>query len=166
MQRTPTRERLIAWYHGALHRTVNTGVVTDVKSLYDSAFQDFMEKVRGEENGQPIDMETSNGRPGRMVCPPLLDGDYWIEEAQRFHAASLLRYLKSKTGVKDPPSGCPALQVAMLLRKVSALENAAPFRRPVNAAALNLKDYHRVISEPMDLGTVYSRCVCWASTIP
>jgi len=168
-QRTPTRERLITWYHGALHRAVDTGVVTDVRSLYESAFHDFMSMVREEEQGESMETDKVNSRPGRMVCPPLLDGDFWIEEAQRIHAASLLRYLKSKSGVKDAPVSttaegaldvaCPALQVASMLRNVSALPNATPFRRPVNAAALNLKDYHRVISNPMDLGTIYSRLV-------
>lgn len=172
MQRTPTKERLISWYHGALHRAVDTGVVTDIKSMYESAFEDFMSKVREEEDGESIDMEMANARPGRMVCPPLLDGDYWIEEAQRLHAASLLRFLKSKSGVKEAPVtestidgssnvtiACPALQVALLIRDISAMETASPFRRPVNAAALNLKDYHSVISKPMDLGTIYSQCV-------
>jgi hypothetical protein len=166
-QRTPTRDRLITWYHGALHRAVDTGIVTDVRSLYESAFQDFMTRVREEEKGDPVDTEMMNSRPGRMMCPPLLDGDFWIEEAQRIHAASLLRFLKSKAGVKDAPItsegsmdvACPALQVASMLRTVAALPNAVPFRRPVNAAALNLKDYHRVISRPMDLGTIYSRLV-------
>lgn len=169
-QRTPTRERLISWYHGALHRAVDTGVVTDVKSLYESAFHEFMTKVRDEETNETVkETEEFNSRPGRMLCPPLLDGDFWIEEAQRIHAASLLRYLKSKAGVKEAPVSataegaldvaCPVLQVASLLRNISALDIAEPFRRPVNAAALDLKDYHSVISRPMDLGTIYSRLV-------
>ncbi|EEC42653.1 predicted protein, partial [Phaeodactylum tricornutum CCAP 1055/1] len=37
--------------------------------------------------------------------------------------------------------------------------SSLPFLRPVNAAALNLKDYHIIITKPMDLGTVYSRCL-------
>ena len=34
-----------------------------------------------------------------------------------------------------------------------------PFRQPVNAAALKLKNYHQIITKPIDLGTIYSRCV-------
>ena len=62
-------------------------------------------------------------------------------------------------GSSNVTIACPALQVASLIRDISALEAASPFRRPVNAAALNLKDYHSVISKPMDLGTIYSQCV-------
>ena len=36
---------------------------------------------------------------------------------------------------------------------------SVPFRRPVNAASLKLANYHKIIENPMDLGTVYSRCV-------
>jgi hypothetical protein len=172
-QRTPTRDRLISWYHGTLSRAVDCGIVTDVKSMYESGFHEFMSTVRDEEQGRSMDKHESSSRPGRMVCPPLLDGDFWIEEAQRIHTASILRYLKSKSGVKDAranasvsddasdgTNSCPALQVASLLRnRVMALPKGAPFRRPVNAAAMNLQDYHKIITTPMDLGTIYSRCV-------
>ena len=138
--------------------------------MYESAFHQFMSMVRDEEEGHPVATDESCSRPGLMMCPPLLDGDFWIEEAQRIHTASILRYLKTKSCMKDArpalddvtdgTSRCPALQVASLLRnRVMALPKGAPFRRPVNAAAMNLKDYHTIIKKPMDLGTVYSRCV-------
>jgi len=34
-----------------------------------------------------------------------------------------------------------------------------PFRKPVNSAALGLKDYALIITRPMDLGTVHGKCV-------
>uniref|UniRef100_A0A7S0KXM4 histone acetyltransferase n=1 Tax=Asterionellopsis glacialis TaxID=33640 RepID=A0A7S0KXM4_9STRA len=169
-QRTPTRDRLISWYHGAISRAIECGIVSDVKSLYEFAFQN--ERSKSDKTAQ----RDGDGRNyGRTICPPLIEGDFWIEEAVRIHTASMARYLKSnETFKKNPgssfgnkiidesnePDFCPALQVASLLRKrVMSHPSSAPFRRPVNTAALKLKDYHIKISRPMDLGTIYSRCV-------
>lgn len=172
-QRTPNKDRLVSWYHGALSRAVEAGIVTDVKSLFESSFQEFM-KSQGtdaededEKNHQP-QMEQEGVLGGMLICPPLLDGDFWIEEAVRLHAANINRFLKSKATGKeglssamlDDQKRCPALQVATFLRDtVMACKSATPFRKPVNAAALKLKDYHKIITNPMDLGTVYSRCL-------
>jgi hypothetical protein len=169
-QRTPTQERLVAWYHGALSRAVDCGIVTDVKSLYET---DFERCVDGSGSKQKPQEDTAFVDLGRMLCPPLLDGDFWIEEAVRVHNINIARNMKanpSDGGASSPQSTalsldelherCPARHVAALLRdRIIAQPSAAPFRRPVNAAALKLKDYHSVISQPMDLGTVYSQCV-------
>lgn len=171
-QRTPNKDRLVSWYHGVLSRAVEAGVVTDVQSMFESSFHDFM-KSQGtdtdddepKKDGPELHQEGVLG--GLLICPPLLDGDFWIEEAVRLHAANISRFLKSKSTGKEALSSsivedqrrCPALQVAALLRDtVMAHDSAAPFRKPVNAAALKLKDYHKIILHPMDLGTVYSRC--------
>merc|ERR1712176_1077656 len=37
-QRTPTKERLHSWYHAAIGKGIKTGVITDVKSLFESSF--------------------------------------------------------------------------------------------------------------------------------
>jgi hypothetical protein len=47
----------------------------------------------------------------------------------------------------------------MIRDKVIMMPCAVPFRRPVNAAAMQLRDYHEIIKNPMDLGTVYSKCM-------
>lgn len=166
-QRTPTKERLISWYHDALGRAIDCGVVTDVKSLYESDFHQYLKENNKEnqDNGLPLDPS------GKMVCPPLLEGDYWIEEAVRIHAESLARHLKAKSVyegkdlsvspiLESQMDPCPARQIAaLLLDRVMAHQSAAPFRKPVNAAAMKLKDYHKIVTKPMDLGTIYSRCV-------
>ena len=158
-QRTPNPERLEAWYHAALNRAVECGVVSDIQSLYETDFQ------------RQLEPETSTAqRLGFLHCPPLLDGDFWIEEAVRVHALNMTRQLRSKVEECEAAplsvlgSGCvdrcPARQVAALLRDVVLPHpSSLPFRRPVNAAAMKLTDYHKVITKPMDLGTVYSRCV-------
>lgn len=164
-QRTPTKERLEAWYHGALSRAIECGVVTDVKSLYESDFQRNLFELNSDNDDH---LE----RNGRMICPPLFEGDFWVDEAVRIHAASIARNLKARLPGELPcgrgssaaddedDERCPAVQVAALLRdRLIAHPSSVPFRRPVNAAALKLHDYHRIITKPMDLGTVYSRCV-------
>lgn len=166
-QRTPTKERLIAWYHGAINRCVESGVVTDVQSLFESSFP-LATGVRTSDAGIALSPENmtvidEGVLDGRMACPPLMDGDFWIEEAVRLHATSIVRHLKSRPSPAESDTAderCPAVQVAILLRdRIMAQSAAAPFRLPVNAASLQLKDYHKVITRPMDLGTVYSRCI-------
>lgn len=148
-QRTPTRERLISWYHGAISRAISCGIVTDVKSLYESSFENS-----GTAGG---------GSTEHSVCPPLLDGDFWIEEATRLHGVAMSRIAKSKIAIEPGYSEydelCPARQMSLLLRRVIENPISMAFRRPVNAAALNLKDYHKVIRKPMDLATIQSRCL-------
>jgi len=160
-QRTPTRERLISWYHDALSLSIDCGIVTDIKSLFESDFEQAL-------------LELSNGNPSSnklSLCPPLLEGDFWIEEAVRLHDANILRNLKIRSPAEvcvwhvtpltskdlDP---CPAIQVATLVKdRVMTHPSSVSFRRPVNAAAMKLKDYHKIVTRPMDLGTIYSRCV-------
>jgi len=163
-QRTPNRERLINWYHGALNRAITCGVVTDVKSLFESNF----ESIINDEEGQDLDLDR---KQGRVICPPLLDGDFWIDEAVRVHSVSLARYIKVrastdvcvwnvtplKSSELDP---CPALQIATLVKdRIMTHPSSAPFRRPVNAAAMKLKNYHKIVTKPMDLGTIHAQCM-------
>lgn len=163
-QRTPTMERLTAWYHAAISRAIDCGVVSDVKSLYESHFEESMRQI---ESTTFSDAATPKHK---LTCPPLLEGDFWIEEAVRVHSISLARHSKEKAvGTDYSPSSattddlhdpCPALQIAaMLLDRIIAHPSSAPFRRPVNASALKLTDYHKIVAKPMDLGTVHSRCV-------
>lgn len=153
-QRTPNMDRLVAWYHGALSRAVDCGVIVDVKSLFETDFERHLEPLF--KNSSVI-----LGKP--MQCPPLLDGDFWIEEAVRIHAVNSARNMKSRIEAPfqnedGPQERCPAVEIGTMLRdKVMAHPSAAAFRRPVNAAAMKLKDYHNVITMPMDLGTIYSR---------
>lgn len=162
-QRTPNRDRLLDWYHGALSRAVGYGVVTDVESLYDSDFN--VADRTGPAAG------TQEAMNGRTVCPPLLDGDFWIDEATRVHAAHMNRNVKVRATSEvcvwnvlplssDELDSCPATQIAILLRdRIMTHPASVPFRRPVNAAAMKLKDYHKIVPHPMDLGTIHARCV-------
>jgi len=167
-QRTPTKELLISWYNKALSRAIECGVVTDVKSLYESEFH--LQEAEQDNSDEDVSLHPS----GKMICPPLLEGDFWMNEAVRIHAASLARQptLKTKPQENNPVDAvptqvvelawdpCPARQIgSLLVDHMMPHASSAPFRRPVNAAAMKLDDYHKIISKPMDLGTVYSRCI-------
>ena len=162
-QRTPTKERLVSWYQNALSRAVECGVVTDVKSLFESHFESQKDEVE-KEGGNAF-------AKSRMICPPLFDGDFWVEEAVRIHSANMARHLKTRSSSEvcvwnvsseqtmtlDP---CPAMQISSLIHdRIMTHPSSVPFRRPVNAAALKLKNYHKIVPNPMDLGTIYSRCI-------
>lgn len=56
-------------------------------------------------------------------------------------------------------------QCAGLLKPIMKLENATYFLHPVDAEALRIPDYHHIVKEPMDLGTIETRldagrCAC------
>ena len=86
----------------------------------------------------------SHGNP----CPPLFEGDYWIEEACRLFAVRQRR----KVTLGDDAS---ALQMChALLRTLRLHPSAHAFNQPVDPVALAIPDYLDVIDKPMDLGTV------------
>lgn len=162
-QRTPTQERLVAWYNDILSSALQRGIVTNVKSLYETCFESDLVDM-GEQESRPYKFK------GAMVCPPLLDGDFWVDEAVRVHSVNMARHQKAKTA-DGLINGCnftelnegegiyPVVEIAKMLRhKIIAHPDSLAFRRPVNAAALKLKDYHKIVTSPMDLGTIYSKC--------
>lgn len=179
-QRTPNGEHLLSWYHNALSHAVGQGIVTEIQSLFDFSFLKYNKvmnhgKDQTDESNiysRTLDVEDEC----MMVTPPLLEGDFWMEEAMRVHSASLMRFMKSKKqssfhsgndeshlldeALERISSSCPAVHVATLLHDcIMTHSSSLAFCRPVNAAALKLHDYHDVIANPMDLGTIHSRCL-------
>ena len=157
-QRTPNIERLTAWYHSALTHAAKCGVVTDVMSQYESDFEPTVRRLSLFECSDIVD---------RMPCPPLIDGDFWIEEALRVHTIMVARQtkdllvdLKTPTQLSEQQRLCPALVTGAMIRdKIIALPASLAFRRPVNAAAMNLKNYHSIVQTPMDFSTVHTKCL-------
>jgi len=174
-QRTPTHDRLLSWYHKALARCIETGTITDIKSLHEASFA----RNESAQVDPSIALEgigkTTSVYNRKAVCPPLLDGDFWIEEAVKVYKASITRHLKGSTRVTQKTvmfdsaikmelewgkSSCPVAHlISMLEIKVLAHPSSMAFRRPVNAAALGLLDYHSIIKKPMDLGTIHGKCL-------
>ena len=169
-QRTPTKERLLGWYHSVLCHAINRGIITDVKSLYEESFERFdKSRLNGKRSkGQSI-----------LPCPPLLEGDFWVEEASRLYSRSIGRWSRYKNASNDKrpvdsygdflpneafgsieDSKCPAVQFSIFLENcIMSHPNASPFLRPVNAVALELKDYHDIVQKPMDLSTILTQCL-------
>lgn len=153
LQKTPTRDRLIAWYHGALSRAASVGCVSKVQSLYDAVFVKY---------GQL-------GIDELPECPPLLDGDYWMDEAVRVYKSNLCRYRKphiprgrksKKTDLSQPSeviTPTSAMRVLHIMQVVLSDPKCAPFRQPVNPSIYT--DYLNIIQHPMDLGTIHSKLV-------
>jgi hypothetical protein len=167
-QRTPTKERLLSWYHTAISYGLNRGVITDVKSLYEYSFKEYEQKRNGSNDVEGWKDQSV------MVCPPLLEGDFWVEEAMRVHSNSIPKFHRTKNFKTYSPheyfcseklfsdihSNCPAMHVATVLQDDIMLHpSAVAFCRPVNAVALKLLDYHEIIKKPMDLGTVTMQCL-------
>ena len=167
-QRTPTKDRLLSWYHQALHHGVHQGVITDIKSLYEDSFQEFDHSKTNDNS----DMKPSTHPI--MVSPPILEGDFWVEEAARTLGLCATRYFRSKNPetycdhetfnpnelFPSDCSKCPVMNVVTVLQNdIMVHPSAMLFCRPVNAKALKLNDYHDVIKKPMDLGTITTRCL-------
>lgn len=157
-QRTPKMDRLTSWYNATLARAANIGIVSDVVSLYESDFEMAMD-----------DLGTLEGRTvlRKMPCPPLLEGDFWVEEALRLYRHTAHKYSReiscstsAASSVEIPGARglCPALQLASMLKnQIINNPSSQAFRRPVNADILKIGSYHDIIKEPMDLGTVYTK---------
>lgn len=95
-------------------------------------------------------VQQQSGAVGPLVCPPLFDGDYWMLEFVRLHAALMN---------KDPMAGGPQSLAHYRwckdqIKNLYSKPIAAAFRQPVDPVALNIPRYPQVIKNPMDLGTI------------
>ncbi len=167
-QRTPTKDRLLSWYHRAIHLGVGKGVITDIQSLYEFSFKEF------DHSKTNVEADSKARTHPIMVSPPVLEGDFWIEEANRILGNVVARYFRSKNSAthcghdrfnpdelfSSDSSKCPAMHVVTVLQNdIMVHPSALAFSRPVNAKALKLHDYHDVIKKPMDLGTITIQCL-------
>jgi len=128
-QRTPSKDRLLAWYRAMLNQAHAQGVVCRVDN-----FEDEYLTVPSTSKAVP--------------CPPLLEGDYWIDEAVRLYA------LRQRRKVTLGESASVLQQCEGLLRSLRLHPSARAFNQPVDPEALNIPDYRIVITQPMDLGTI------------
>lgn len=88
-------------------------------------------------------------RPFR--CPPIFEGDYWPEEASRLERETRKR---KGLGVADREHLPVKEQCEGLVAQLMNHPSAYPFNAPVDAKALNIPDYYKVVTRPMDLGSV------------
>jgi len=130
-QRTPSKDRLLAWYRSMLVVARENGVVTRVNNFFSEYFNPLV-----------------NGQGG---CPPLFEGDYWIEEACRVY----LHRQRKRVTVSDDASVYQMCEA--FIRTLRLHPCAHAFNQPVDPEALRIPDYFLVIKRPMDLGTVASK---------
>eukprot|EP00656_Telonema_subtile_P052629 TRINITY_DN7389_c0_g1_i1.p1 TRINITY_DN7389_c0_g1~~TRINITY_DN7389_c0_g1_i1.p1 ORF type:complete len:1229 (-),score=219.53 TRINITY_DN7389_c0_g1_i1:148-3834(-) len=86
-------------------------------------------------------------------CPPIFEGDYWPEEASRLERETRKR---KGLGVADREHLPVKEQCEGLVAQLMNHPSAYPFNAPVDAKALNIPDYYKVVTRPMDLGRVKS----------
>ena len=86
-QKTPNRLRLQSWYQSLCARAMEVGIVSNVKSLYDESF---------EEVGATTSGTGTAFAPDRLpACPPVLAGDYWLDEVGRINKQQQKRSVKN-----------------------------------------------------------------------
>ena len=99
----------------------------------------------GEEAPGGAPEQAADGRP---ACPPLFDGDYWIEEVARLNAVLQRR---KETAKRQSPM---ALMRSVIRKLMDKPAGGGFFNQPVDPVALNIPTYTDIIKDPMDLGTV------------
>jgi hypothetical protein len=92
--------------------------------------------------------------PLRLPCPPVFDGDFWVDEAIR-----LANWLRRRAHPehfgghgRTPQQLCTNLLKALLKHPSSG-----PFRVPVDPEVHYAPNYFNVIKRPMDLGTALGK---------
>jgi len=177
-QRTPSKERLVEWYKGLFSEAQRLGIVGDVKQLHDAHFKNLSpdstmpaapgQKGRGRGKGKgrmgnageqanAQNRKRTGGKKKapsaeqRPVCPPLFDGDYWIEELTRLQTVLQRR---KETAKRQSPMALMRNVIRHLMDKPAG---GGFFNQPVDPVLLNIPTYTQVIKNPMDLGTVCAK---------
>jgi hypothetical protein len=100
-----------------------------------------------------ISPSRSQPEPPRPPCPPLFEGDYWLEETSRLFHILRRRPTMDPNGGQGAPNTPWQLCVTML-RTLMHHPMATPFNVPVDPVAMRAPRYFEIITSPMDLGTV------------
>jgi hypothetical protein len=84
------------------------------------------------------------------VCPPVFEGDYWVNECLRVHRSVISR----SRGDDGTERDVNKRKARDLLKHIMSMQNGSVFSKPVDAIALGIPEYLTVVQRPMDLGTV------------
>lgn len=93
-----------------------------------------------------------------FVCPPIFDGDYWVNEFQRLHRQIAQRVgpnayeNKQDTSITDVSIN--VRRARDLLKELMSPQQSCYFLQPVDPVTLKIPTYCDIIKHPMDLGTV------------
>ena len=96
------------------------------------------------------------------ICPPVFEGDFWINECIRLHRY-MVNKAKSASGrsVSSKSAAGPFAEKAVnlksardILKRITLKPLSYPFLSPVDPVALKIPDYFSIVKNPMDLGTI------------
>jgi hypothetical protein len=177
-QKTPQRDRLNRWYEEMISRCRELGMMegggssksTGAANLFDLYFSNYLHKDLSRDGddscgsgirqaarqswcGSRLSASHSTIAPLIVCCPPLFEGDYWLDQyrkayhhiAQRValsyhHPEDLAGNLRRAREVIKDLSACPPY--------------SSYFLQPVDPVALKIESYRTIITHPMDLGTI------------
>jgi hypothetical protein len=183
-QRTPSRDRLNAWYHSILARTRRLGVHQGIGHLWNSFFghlpcRNSETSTREASKRSHSSLATTAAMPrkysksnmgNRAIADTCADsnGDESKPEAKVFPpifegdywVSELTRFYQSSIQ-RWKNVGQQSVQHSKtcrnVLRTLWTSPLSLPFREPVDPVALKIPSYFEVIQHPMDLGTVRER---------
>ena len=99
-QRTPSRERLGSWYGAMLNRATSLGILDNTSNLFNSYFATYSKRDRDtslQRTASKNSMYSSNEKTQEVVektpvCPPIFEGDYWVNECLKVQQILLKEY--------------------------------------------------------------------------
>lgn len=153
-QRTPSSERLVQWYRTMLERGKEVGCVGSVETLYKASFERFAmdtKELKALQESDPT-WDALEQKAPVGSCPPIFDGDMWLDEAVVANRRIVNRKEQLAEGGTSPFEGC-----CLIMKKLTSHPSAYPFNTPVDPVSLNIPNYTKVVTKPMDLGTAKSR---------
>ncbi|CAE7637700.1 GTE10, partial [Symbiodinium microadriaticum] len=172
--RTPSRDRLNGWYNTMLARASGLGILSSVDTLWASYFSAYGKReetaVRTasknsfvSKNSQAIaarravngkaEAPISTATPPTPVCPPVFEGDFWVNECSRVYRLVQMR----ARGLEGQDRHVNQRRCREMLKQMMSKPTAIAFNQPVDPVLLNIPDYPLIIRNPMDLGTVRDR---------
>lgn len=154
-QKTPSRDRLNSWYDIMIERAARCGVVEDICNMYDEYFVGYNRREKDvdvwvKEIKQDEEGSAATRTP---VCPPVFEGDFWVNECLRVH-----RLVEGRAkGMDGLDKNTNQRKCRDILKSIMCKHTSSPFNQPVDPVALNIPDYFIVITNPMDLGTARNK---------
>lgn len=129
---------------------------SEVVPLSRTASMDSVNAI--SENGK------SKIRLVQPVCPPIFEGDFWVNECIRIHKFMEGRIKAAAAGLDAANAVISAGPMADkagnqraardIIKKIVSKPLAYPFLLPVDPVALGIPDYVNIVKNPMDLGTI------------
>jgi hypothetical protein len=93
--------------------------------------------------------ENGNDEPV-PVCPPVFEGDFWVNECLRVHRSVVTRTRGDDGQERDVNKR----RAREMIKSLLTINGGNVFGKPVDPESLGIPDYLDVIKKPMDLGTV------------